>query len=125
MRKKLAAVAVLSAMCVASLSGCGSDDKATTEGAATTAAATEAKTEAAPATTEASEAATEADTSAGKDDKVKADEVAALIDKIYVQERTDTTVEEYAEDGNKPESGITQHFPERREKRCLFCGMDF
>ena len=91
MRKKLAAVAVLSAMCVASLSGCGSDDKATTEGAATTAAATEAKTEKTPATTAASEAATEADTSAGKDDKAKADEVAALIDKIYVQERTDTT----------------------------------
>ena len=91
MRKKLAVVAVLSAMCVASLSGCGSDDKATTGSAATTAAATEAKTEAAPATTEASEAATEADTTAGKDDKAKADEVAALIDKIYVQERTDTT----------------------------------
>ena len=91
MRKKLAAVAVLSAMCVASLSGCGSDDKATTEGAATTAAATEAKTEKTPATTAASEAATEADTTAGKDDKAKADEVAALIDKIYVQERTDTT----------------------------------
>ena len=94
MRKKLAAVAVLSAMCVASLSGCGSNDKATTEGAdttATTAAATEAKTEETPATTAISEGVTEVDTSAANDDKAKADEVAALIDKIYVQERTDTT----------------------------------
>jgi hypothetical protein len=91
MRKKLAAVAVLSAMCVASLSGCGSDDKATTGSAATTAAATEAKTAETPATTAISEGVTEVDTSAANDDKAKADEVAALIDKIYVQERTDTT----------------------------------
>ena len=81
-------------MCVAALSGCGSNDKATTEGAdttATTAAATEAKTAETPATTAISEGVTEVDTSAANDDKAKADEVAALIDKIYVQERTDTT----------------------------------
>ena len=94
MRKKLVTAAVLSAMCVAALSGCGSNDKATTEGAdttATTAAATEGKSEETPATTAISEGVTEVDTSAANDDKAKADEVAALIDKIYVQERTDTT----------------------------------
>ena len=63
--------------------------EAVTEAAseAVTETATEAVTEA--ATEAASEDATEAGSES--DDQAAADNVAALIDKIYVQERTDTT----------------------------------
>ena len=55
--------------------------------------ATEAVTEAATAAASETEAASEDATEAGSesDDQTAADNVAALIDKIYVQERTDTT----------------------------------
>ena len=96
MRKKLTTGLIVSLLCMSMLSGCGSKETGTTEGgttvpadtSATTAAPadTSAKTEAASTAAKTTEAA-----EAGNDDKAKADEVAALIDKIYVQERTDTT----------------------------------
>ena len=70
-----------------------------TETAAATETASETETAAAAETASEAEtaAATEAASEAGEDaDQAAADEVAALIDKIYVQERTDTTDEDCA-----------------------------
>ena len=75
-------------------------EEATTEAASeaeTTEAASEEATEkavAVAASTASEEEATEAASEAADDDQAKADEVAALIDAIYVQERTDDTDEQ-------------------------------
>ena len=75
-------------------------EEATTEAASeaeTTEAASEEATEkavAVAASTASEEEATEAASEAADDDQVKADEVADLIDAIYVQERTDDTDEQ-------------------------------
>ncbi len=92
MRKKLATGLIASLLCASMLSGCGSSDNGTTtEKAADTTAATEAVTTETKDTTATTGATEEIVTEAVEDDKAKADAVAALIDKIYVQERTDTT----------------------------------
>ena len=78
MKKKTLALLLAGAMCISLFAGCGSSE--TAEGAQTEeAAATEAP------------AAEEADTTEEVDDQAAADAVAALIDAIYVQERTDET----------------------------------
>ena len=96
MRKKLTTGLIVSLLCMSMLSGCGSKETGTTEGGTTAPADTSVTTAATADTSAKTEAAsTEAKTTeateARNDDKAKADEVAALIDKIYVQERTDTT----------------------------------
>lgn len=82
MRKKLLTVLLGAAMIASLLTGCGSQTEETTEPAAVEETAEEAeKTE-----TEETVEETEADP-----DQAAADEVAALIDAIYVQQRTDET----------------------------------
>ena len=79
MKKKTLALLLAGAMCISLFAGCGSSSE-TAEGAqAEEAAATEAP------------AAEEADVAEEVDDQAAADAVAALIDAIYVQERTDET----------------------------------
>lgn len=79
MKKKTLALLLAGAMCISLFAGCGSSSE-TAEGAQTEeAAATEAS------------AAEEADVAEEVDDQAAADAVAALIDAIYVQERTDET----------------------------------
>ncbi len=79
MKKKTLALLLAGAMCISLFAGCGSSSE-TAEGAQTEeAAATEAP------------AAEEADVAEEVDDQAAADAVAALIDAIYVQERTDET----------------------------------
>ena len=95
MRKKLATGLIASLLCASMLSGCGSSDNGTTtEKAADTTVATEAVTTETKDTTATTGATEEIVTEAVEDDKAKADAVAALIDKIYVQERTATTDED-------------------------------
>jgi len=91
MKKKIVSLLLAVSVSVLALAGCGSTDSSTTTGAQeetaveeTTETAAEEKTEAA------AEETTEAVEDAG-DDQAAADEVAALIDAIYVQERTDET----------------------------------
>lgn len=82
MRKKLLTVLLGAAMIASLLTGCGSQTEETTEPAAVEETAEEAEeTE-----TEETVEETEADP-----DQAAADEVAALIDTIYVQQRTDET----------------------------------
>ena len=79
MKKKTLALLLAGAMCISLFAGCGSSSE-TAEGAqAEEAAATEEP------------AAEEADATEEVDDQAAADAVAALIDAIYVQERTDET----------------------------------
>ena len=79
MKKKTLALLLAGAMCISLFAGCGSSSE-TAEGAqAEEAAATEEP------------AAEEADATEGVDDQAAADAVAALIDAIYVQKRTDET----------------------------------
>ena len=79
MKKKTLALLLAGAMCISLFAGCGSSSE-TAEGAQTEeAAATEAP------------AAEEADVAEEVDDQAAADAVAALIDAIYVQERTGET----------------------------------
>ena len=79
MKKKTLALLLAGAMCISLVAGCGSGSE-TAEGA---------QTEEAAATEE--PAAEEADATEEVDDQAAADAVAALIDAIYVQERTDET----------------------------------
>ena len=72
MKKKTLALFLSCALAVSMLSGCGSKDKDTKE-------------------------ATESSQASQTDDQAAADEVAKLIDDIYVQERTDKTDEQCAE----------------------------
>ena len=83
MKKKVVAVLCAAAMTATLVAGCGS--KTTTEAPAETTEETTEDTTEAPA----EDAAEDADA-----DQAAADEVAALIDKIYVQERTETTDED-------------------------------
>ena len=95
-RKALLAVLMsISMTCSMGFAGTASATETETETAAATETASETETAAAE---EASEAVTEAASEAGEEDvdQAAADEVAALIDKIYVQERTDTTDEDCA-----------------------------
>ena len=79
MKNKTLALLLAGAMCISLFAGCGSSSE-TAEGAqAEEAAATEEP------------AAEEADATEGVEDQAAADAVAALIDAIYVQERTDET----------------------------------
>ena len=71
MKKKTLALFLSCALAVSMLSGCGSKDKDTKE-------------------------ATESSQASETDDQAAADEVAKLIDDIYVQERTDKTDEQCA-----------------------------
>ena len=84
MKKKVVAVLCAAAMTATLVAGCGSKTEAPADTTAeeTTEEATEEPADDA-------EEATDADA-----DQAAADEVAALIDKIYVQERTDTTDED-------------------------------
>ncbi|MDD3338104.1 MAG: sirohydrochlorin cobaltochelatase [Lachnospiraceae bacterium] len=87
MKKKLV-MALCAVAMTASLAACGSN--AATDTAATDKAETTEETTKAPEETKAEETATETPAEA-TDDQAAADKVAALIDAIYVQERTDTT----------------------------------
>ena len=95
MRRKLLKVIVTTALAASVLAGCGKTEEQTTAAAEGTTAASEqtAKTEETKTTEAGTKAATETATEA-KDagsDEARAKEVADLIDKIYVQERTDDT----------------------------------
>ena len=88
MKKKLVVMLCVAAMTATMVNGCGSSS-------ATTDTAAEETTEA--DDTAAEEETTEAEDTEAADedaDQAAADNVAALIDKIYVQERTDTTDED-------------------------------
>ena len=88
MKKKLVVMLCVAAMTATMVNGCGSSS-------ATTDTAAEETTEA--DDTAAEEETTEAEDTEAADedaDQAVADNVAALIDKIYVQERTDTTDED-------------------------------
>ena len=81
--KMVKALAIMMSVSTITMMGSASVYASETETETATEAVTEAATEAA------SEDATEAGSES--DDQAAADNVAALIDKIYVQERTDTT----------------------------------
>ena len=83
MKKKIVTVLLATVLTMAMVTGCGSN------AASDTADTTEA-TDVTDSTDEATDA-TDAETTDAEDDQAKADEVAALIDAIYVQERTDET----------------------------------
>ena len=93
--KMVKALAIMMSVSTITMMGSASVYASETETEAATEAVTETATEAASedATEAATEAASEDATEAGSesDDQAAADNVAALIDKIYVQERTDTT----------------------------------
>ena len=83
MKKKIVTVLLATVLTMAMVTGCGS--KAASDAADTTEATDEANS------TEDATDATDAEAADAEDDQAKADEVAALIDAIYVQERTDET----------------------------------
>ena len=83
MKKKIVTVLLATVLTMAMVTGCGSN-------AASDAADTTEATDEANSTDEATDA-TDAEATDAEDDQAKADEVAALIDAIYVQERTDET----------------------------------
>lgn len=83
MKKKIVTVLLATVLTMAMVTGCGS--KAASDTADTTEATDEADS------TEDATDATDAEATDAEDDQAKADEVAALIDAIYVQERTDET----------------------------------
>ena len=89
--KIVKALAIMMSVSTITMMGSASVYASETETETATEAVTEAATEAASEDT--TEAASEEATEAGSesDDQAAADNVAALIDKIYVQERTDTT----------------------------------
>ena len=89
--KMVKALAIMMSVSTITMMGSASVYASETETETATEAVTEAATEA--VTETATEAASENATEAGSesDDQAAADNVAALIDKIYVQERTDTT----------------------------------
>ena len=89
--KMVKALAIMMSVSTITMMGSASVYASETETETATEAVTEAATEA--VTETATEAASEDATEAGSesDDQAAADNVAALIDKIYVQERTDTT----------------------------------
>ena len=91
MKKKIVAVLCAAALTSTMIAGCGntSTDTATESATEEESAAAEETSEAAEETTTAE--AEEATAAEADDDLAKADEVAALIDAIYVQERTDDT----------------------------------
>ena len=89
MKKKLVVMLCVAALTATMVNGCGSSSTATDTAAEETTEA--ADDTAAEETTEADDTAEAADEDA---DQAAADNVAALIDKIYVQERTDTTDED-------------------------------
>ena len=83
MKKKIVTVLLATVLTMAMVTGCGS--KAASDTADTTEATDEADS------TEDATDATDAEATDAEDDQAKADEAAALIDAIYVQERTDET----------------------------------
>ena len=88
MKKKLVVMLCVAAMTATMVNGCGSSSAATDTAAEETTEADD---------TAAEEETTEAEDTEAADedaDQAAADNVAALIDKIYVQERTDTTDED-------------------------------
>ena len=89
--KMVKALAIMMSVSTITMMGSASVYASETETETATEAVTEAASEA--VTEAATEAASEDATEAGSesDDQAAADNVAALIDKIYVQERTDTT----------------------------------
>ncbi len=84
MKRKMAVLAIAAALSCSMITGCGS--KAADSTAASTASSAAASSAVSEAASEAVSEAAEAD-----DDQAAADKVAALIDAIYVQERTDDT----------------------------------
>ena len=93
MKKKLLAVLVSSALCLSALAGCG----AKTETVETEAGESDeilTPTDEPAAEDNDDDAAEEASAEEPVDDQAAADAVAALIDSIYVQERTETTDED-------------------------------
>ena len=88
MRKKMLTVALAGVMAAAMLGGCGNTTVDTTAPETTTAATEEITTE---ATTAEETTVEETTVSQEEIDQAAADAVAALIDAIYVQERTDET----------------------------------
>lgn len=99
MKRKIAAILCAAALTSTMIAGCGSD---TSKTANETAEATEAATETAEATeaveeTEAEETEAVSEEASEVSDQEAADKVAALIDAIYVQERTDDTDTQCAE----------------------------
>ncbi len=105
MKAKIVSVLCAAALAGTMMAGCGSSAASSTSSASsaasagTTSAGSSAEASEAPAEETASASSSEtvaaASTSTSEDpDQAAADKVAALIDKIYVQERTDTTDED-------------------------------
>ena len=102
MKAKVISILCAAALAGSMMAGCGSSSSTSSSAAsssaaaeASSAAATEAPTEEA-SSSSASEAVetTASSSTSSNPDQAAADKVAALIDKIYVQERTDTTDED-------------------------------
>ena len=95
MKNKIVALLMASVLGVCTLAGCGSNNAQETTAEETT--QTEETTEDA-AASETEEATEEADAAESEDaDQMAADNVAALIDAIYVQERTENTDQQCAD----------------------------
>ncbi|MDO4617140.1 MAG: sirohydrochlorin cobaltochelatase [Lachnospiraceae bacterium] len=92
MKRKLAVLAMSAALACSMIAGCGSAASDSASTAASSAAASSAAEEAEEETEE-----TVAESAEVVDDQAAADNVAALIDAIYVQERTDETDAQCAE----------------------------
>ena len=92
MKKKLVVIALVSSVCASMLFGCGGQAAAPAAdtGTGETVEEKQEDNKQEEAQTEDKQEEVPAD-NAANDDQAKADEVAALIDAIYVQERTDTT----------------------------------
>ncbi len=96
MKNKIVAVLMASVLGVCTLAGCGSSNTQETTAEETTQAEETTEDAAASETEEATEEETDAAESEDAD-KMAADNVAALIDAIYVQERTENTDQQCAD----------------------------
>ena len=90
MKKRIVAVVLASVLGAVCITGCGNTQ-------ATVESTVQASTEAEAQTTQAAETTTAATESSEDADQAAADEVAALIDAIYVQERNDNTDKQCAD----------------------------
>ena len=97
MKKKTIALLLATLMGAVCLTGCGSNEEPAAETGVQTEAENETESEAEGETKEETESGAQDETENEADaDQKAADEVAALIDAIYVQERTDETDEQCA-----------------------------
>ena len=91
MKKRVLVALLATALTISVISGCGSTK---TEDASSSATKTASSADAKNTSSSSAEASSDADKASANSDQKAADKVAALIDAIYVQERTDKTDEQ-------------------------------